>query len=236
MNKTLILVLTIMLLLLSFLFARYWINHPGLSWLVESTCSFPTEEKVLYLTFDDGPDPIITPVLLKVLDQYQIKATFFVNGNKVERSPEVARKIVEAGHLLGNHSYQHENMIFKSFDYIEQDLLKTDSLIRQVGQVPISYYRPPYGRSFVNLPRVLKAHNRTILNWSIAPVAQYEEPFPKEKVLHEILDNLSPGAIILLHDGYTGLDAQSLAEMVEQLILESRAKGYRISSLENRPK
>ncbi len=92
-----------------------------------------TSEKVVALTFDDGPTPSATSEILKVLDEKRVKATFLVTGVELERNMSEARKIVAAGHELGNHSYSHSRMILVSPDLVQQEVEKTDRLIREAG-------------------------------------------------------------------------------------------------------
>jgi peptidoglycan/xylan/chitin deacetylase (PgdA/CDA1 family) len=183
-------------------------------------------DSVLALTFDDGPHPEVTPRLLQILRKYQVPATFFVNGDKLVAYPEIARQIISEGHSLGNHSMYHESMIFKSYDYILQDLQRTDSLIQHSGQNDIPFYRPPYGQSFINLPRVLRDHNKRMVNWSIAPEAQYRIPFDGPGIERQVAEAIHPGGIILLHDGIGHNDSYGLALTVEHIILDAQSKGY----------
>ncbi len=216
-------------LLILFLFLgvglRYWINSPNRSFLIKPICSFETNEKQLILTFDDGPGQA-TPALLKLLAEQNIKAVFFVNGTKLERFPEIAKEIVSQGHIMANHSFKHETMTFKSFDYIEKDMLKTDSLIRLAGQKELLFYRPPYGKSFINLPRVLKKHQKKIFNWSIAPKAQYAATYSRENMVHQTIEQLHPGGILLLHDGWDNLKPEVLVDMVNAIVQAIRKEGY----------
>lgn len=204
---------------------RHWINNPKRSFFIDPVYSFNTNKKELILSFDDGPGPA-TPALLALLKQYNIKVIFFVNGDKIERYPEIARQAIQEGHLLANHSYQHESMVFKSFSYIEKDMLKTDSLIRQVGQQTIKLYRPPYGKSFINLPLVLKKHQKKMFNWSISPPAQFATTFSKENITNQTLNQLHPGGIILLHDGWDDTDPTDLVTLVDQIIFAAQEEGY----------
>ncbi len=91
-----------------------------------------TKQKVVALTFDDGPTKNVDKIL-PLLDQYHVKATFFLIGNEIEKNPVEAKKIVSAGHQIGNHTYSHQRMVFKSPSYIKAEIEKTDKLIREAG-------------------------------------------------------------------------------------------------------
>ncbi len=213
------------------LYIRYRINDPCQSFGITCLCKLDTQSPELILTFDDGPDSSITPSLLLLLEKLEVQAIFFVNGNKLELYPEIARRIVEKGHILANHSYQHEAMIFRTVRYIEKDLLKTDSLIRLAGQKDVPYYRPPYGKSFINLPRVLKKYGKKMVNWTIAAPAQYDIKLDKQQLVSETVKQLKPGSIILLHDGYPYQNRQAFLEAVEAIILHSRKRNFEFISL-----
>jgi len=209
-----------------FLYLRHHIRSPQKSFFIESVTQLDTTKKQIALTFDDGPHPKCTPLLLDLLAQKNIKATFFVNGDKLAAYPQLAQRIVQEGHLLGNHSYYHERMIFKSKDYILQDLLKTDSLIVQAGQSTTTLYRPPYGMSFVNLPLVLQAQKMTLFNWDIAPNSQYSHPSDAQRIAQDIIQNTKNGSIILLHDGASYVDGAATAQATQILIDSLKLAGY----------
>ena len=117
----------------------------GLTYEVE------TEEKVIALTFDDGPTENADQIL-PLLEKYKAKATFFLIGNDIEKYPEEARKLVEAGHQIGNHTYSHKRMVLVSPSFIKEEIEKSDELIRKSGYKDEIDFRPPYGKKFVGLP------------------------------------------------------------------------------------
>lgn len=92
-----------------------------------------TPEKVVALTYDDGPAPPYTEAILEILDDYQAKATFYVVGQNIELYPDTVRQTIAAGHELSNHSYEHKYMAFRSWDYITNEVDKTDQLLRNLG-------------------------------------------------------------------------------------------------------
>ena len=131
-------------------------------WKLSSSVSFQlfgelidkvdTEQKLVALTFDDGPTPHYTADILQLLDLYQVKATFFVTGTETQRYMTQAKQIVAAGHQLGNHSWSHQRMIFMSLDEIQREIEGTDQQIREAGYQGEILFRPPYGKKLVLLP------------------------------------------------------------------------------------
>jgi len=114
-----------------------------------------THERVVALTFDDGPDPMHTPRVLAVLDQHQVKATFFMMGRNVERYPEIAREVLRRGHEIGNHSYSHPKLVLMSPRRVREEVERTDKLLRDVGVSGEIHFRPPHAAKFIVLPYVL---------------------------------------------------------------------------------
>src|SRR5690554_3559331 len=106
----------------------------------------PSEPAPIYLTFDDGPDPEFTPRLLDILDLFQIKATFFVVGSACQQHPELLRRILAAGHTLGNHTQNHRHPWFINDDNARREVNYAAQLIMDILGEPLSFFRPPYGR------------------------------------------------------------------------------------------
>ena len=119
-----------------------------------------TDEKVIALTFDDGPEPERVEEVLKMLDDEDVKATFFVVGEQLEQHPRRGKKIVAAGHELGNHSYSHQHMVFVSEDFVQKEVEETDRLIREVGYKGETFFRPPNGEKLLTLPHYLSETGR----------------------------------------------------------------------------
>src|ERR1700704_3926179 len=114
-----------------------------------------TDDRVVALTFDDGPDPFHTPKVLDVLDQHHVKATFFMMGRNVERYPKVDREVLRRGHEIGNHSYSHPKLILMSPSRVRDEIERTDTLLRGIGVTGDIHFRPPHASKFIILPYVL---------------------------------------------------------------------------------
>ncbi|MGF6949224.1 peptidoglycan/xylan/chitin deacetylase (PgdA/CDA1 family) [Neobacillus sp. B4I6] len=159
-----------------------------------------TNQKVVALTFDDGPTKNVEKIL-PLLKQYNVKATFFLIGNEIEKNPEEAKKIVSAGHQIGNHTYSHQRMVFKSPSYIKKEIEKTDELIRESGYKGKIDFRPPNGKKLVGLPYYLYKNNRDTITWSLEPDTYYTSATDK---VNYVKKNVKPGSIILTHPMYDG--------------------------------
>ncbi|WP_339194596.1 polysaccharide deacetylase family protein [Solibacillus sp. FSL R5-0449] len=185
-----------------------------------------TEEKVIALTFDDGPTKNVDQ-LLPLLDEYNAKATFFLIGNEIEKHPEEAKKLFEAGHQIGNHTYSHKRMVLKSPSFIKEEIEKTDELIRSIGYTEEIDFRPPYGKKFIGLPYYLNKHNKETIMWSLDPETYYTSV--NEKISY-VLENIEPGSIILLHPMYD--QTGETLQVVETILQELKNEGYRFVTVD----
>ena len=126
-----------------------------------------TSEKVVALTFDDGPDPIYTTQLLEILDRHQIKATFFMVGQKIEEHPNLAAGVYARGHELGNHSYSHQRMLLKSFPFIRHEIDRTDLLLRSLGVSGDIHFRTPFVAPSLGLPFILWQRRKKNIHFDV---------------------------------------------------------------------
>ncbi|RFB18028.1 polysaccharide deacetylase [Bacillus sp. HNG] len=179
-----------------------------------------TDRKVVALTFDDGPSENVNEIL-PLLEKYDVKATFFLIGQDMEKFPEEAKRVVEAGHQVGNHTYSHNRMVFKSPSYIKEEINKTNQLIREAGYEGEIDFRPPNGKKLVGLPYYLHKQNIDTITWNLEPDSYFTTPGEKIKYVKE---KTSPGSIILLHPMYDDID-KVLAE-IEGVIHVLVAEGY----------
>jgi peptidoglycan/xylan/chitin deacetylase (PgdA/CDA1 family) len=174
-----------------------------------------TNQKVVALTFDDGPTKNVNQIL-PLLDKYNAKATFFLIGDEIEKHPEEAKKIVDAGHQIGNHTYSHNRMVFKTPSYIKEEIQKTDQLIQKAGYKGEVDFRPPNGKKLVGLPYYLNKHNRDTITWNIEPDSYYTNASDK---VNYVTKNIKPGSIILMHPMYddTGNELQAIEGVLQAL-------------------
>ncbi|MDF2903027.1 MAG: polysaccharide deacetylase [Bacillus sp. (in: firmicutes)] len=174
-----------------------------------------TNEKVVALTFDDGPTKNVDKIL-PVLDKYNAKATFFLIGNELKQNPKLGRKIVESGHQIGNHTYNHERMIFKNPIYIKREIEKTNKEILKTGYQGEIDFRPPNGKKLVALPLYLKRHHIDTITWNLEPDTFYSSV---SKKVNYVRKNVKPGSIILLHPMYdqTGDELKAIEGILKSL-------------------
>lgn len=183
-----------------------------------------TEQKLVALTFDDGPTPHYTTDILQLLELYQVKATFFVTGSETQRYMTQAKQIVAAGHQLGNHSWSHQRMLFMSLDEINREIEGTDQQIRAAGYQGEILFRPPYGKKLLLLPWYLAENNRVSIMWDIAPETFDEDAEDPQTMAAQVLEQVRPGSIVLLHLMYKNRDASRAA--LPLIIKGLKQKGY----------
>jgi peptidoglycan/xylan/chitin deacetylase (PgdA/CDA1 family) len=203
-----------------------WVFGPVLNRL-------PAETRAVSITFDDGPNEVATPVILDVLRQEGVHATFFVLGRHAERWPKLVRRTVEEGHQLGNHGYWHRKLHRRTPAYVRDDLTRgTDAIERASGGVRPRVFRAPHGfRSPWVTPIAASLGQRTI-GWSLG-VWDSARPGADE-IARRALDGLHAGSILLLHDGDgydpTG-DRLQTAQALPAIIRGLRERGLRFSTL-----
>lgn len=152
----------------------------------------PTDEKVLYLTFDDGPHPGITPDVLRILDQFGAKATFFCVGANIERFPEVFDQVSQEGHAVGNHTFNHESgWDTANFSYLR-------SYIDCQKLTENALFRPPYGRIKREQVRALKHHTNLIM-WDVLS-GDFDPKRSAEKCAETVIKHARGGSIVVFHD------------------------------------
>ncbi|MGG4041062.1 polysaccharide deacetylase family protein [Bacillus smithii] len=180
-----------------------------------------TSQKVVALTFDDGPTKNVDQ-LLPLLDKYNAKATFFVIGNELEKNLEEGKKIAQAGHQIGNHSYSHKRMVFKTPSFIQQEIEKTNTLIRKTGYKGPIDFRPPYGKKLVGLPYYLNKHHMDTITWNLEPDTYYTSVSDKVDYVEK---NVKPGSIILMHPMYD--DTGKELKAIEGILATLSKEGYK---------
>ena len=159
---------------------------PNVTWRKKSL------QKVIFLTFDDGPIPMVTPAILEILNKFNAKATFFCVGENVVRNKSIFDKILAEGHSVGNHTFNHLN----------GRLIKTQEYINNVAQcakyVNSKLFRPPFGRLRWSQMRFLKKHY-DLIYWDVLSW-DFDSNVTKEKCLKNVLENTKSGSIVLFHD------------------------------------
>ena len=188
----------------------------------------PVREKVIALTFDDGPNEPATGLILDALKRHQVKATFFLIGANVERYPETARRIKAEGHLIGNHTARHSMFDQSTASAIARDIADGQRTIEKVTGVTCLWFRPPYGINGPGMEEACRAQGLAIAGWSAD--ANDWNPHPVEELVAGIVSQATPGDIILLHDGWEtrpGADRQNTVEAVPLILEKLKAQGFR---------
>lgn len=186
-----------------------------------------SKEKMVALTFDDGPDNNITPKIVETLAQYNVNGNFFFIGEKVWKYPSVVEKAYKKGNLVLSHSYNHVELNKLSADKIKNEMEKgEEEIFNIIGKKP-SLIRPPYGAIDKNVIEAVKSEGNKIILWSIDTLdwSQME----KENIQKNIIDNLRPGEIILMHSNE---DKTATLEALPDIIMAIKEKGYEIVTLD----
>jgi peptidoglycan/xylan/chitin deacetylase (PgdA/CDA1 family) len=189
----------------------------------EATCRVETNERIVALTFDDGPTPEGVALTTAALRETGAHATFFLIGGAIEGNEPLVRQLVTEGHEVGNHSYSHERMIFHTSGWYEDEVMRTDALLRAAGVPSPDLFRPPYGKKLIGLPNALARHNYRMIMWDV------EDPpgaTSSQAYADAVLRQARPGSIILMHVMYR---ANRVAREALPLILRGlRDRGLRV--------
>jgi peptidoglycan-N-acetylglucosamine deacetylase len=182
-----------------------------------------TNEKVVALTFDDGPHPAGGQYVLDALAAEQVHATFFLMGRDLETYPDLGRKIAAAGHEIGNHTYHHRRMVGVLPSTVAKEVEDTDARIRATGYQGDIHFRPPNGKKLFALPHYLSEHNRKTIMWDVEPDSAGTPA--AQQIEQDVLSQAKPGSIILLHPMYAGRDQTRLA--LKPIITGLKERGFR---------
>ena len=178
---------------------RYFIKTPRfIPWIFSSYIwRLPAEENAVYLTFDDGPHPTITPWVLEELKKYNAQATFFCIGKNVVHYPEVYKRILAEGHAVGNHTFQHLNGWNTSTEVYLQDVAKA------ADEIDTNLFRPPYGRiskkEANGIPFSLKRRDAQVIMWDVLS-GDFDTTISPQKCLRNVLQHTEAGSIVVFHD------------------------------------
>jgi len=191
-------------------------------------------EKVVALTFDDGPSPVWTTQILDELKHTKVKATFFMLGEHVAKYPQVAKRVAAEGHEIGNHTYDHHVLIYYTMDELEMEINEAEKIIKDTTGKTTRYFRPP--KAWLTEPEKKKIEEmgyKTIL-WTLN--SKDWVTFDDKYIIRYILKHLQPGDIILFHDSggvfkVEGGDRRETVLAVRRLIERLKEKGYRFVTI-----
>jgi peptidoglycan/xylan/chitin deacetylase (PgdA/CDA1 family) len=191
-----------------------------------ATCSAGTIDKIIALTFDDGPNAEYTPQVLALLAKYEATATFFVIGKHIHGNEALLKKIVAEGHSIGNHSYSHSFFIdFKNVQGFKEELTQTEELIFNAIGKRVKLFRPPYGVTTPNLAKAAKLLDYHIIGWNIRSLDTTKDSV--EVITQRVQSQIKSGAIILLHD-----TSDKTIQVLEQTLNFAQTNGYKVVSVE----
>ena len=162
----------------------------------QAICRVETDQPLVALTFDDGPTEEGLDAVLPVLERYHAKGTFFLIGERV-RVPLVKR-IVEQGHEIGNHGFQHHRMVFRPFAFYESELHRTDAALEAAGAPRPVLFRPPFGKKLIGLPVAVERNRQRMIMWDSGDPPDRDPKAYAAKVLAKV----RPGSIVLVHPMY----------------------------------
>ncbi|OXG03398.1 peptidoglycan/xylan/chitin deacetylase (PgdA/CDA1 family) [Flavobacterium araucananum] len=193
---------------------------------LKAFCNNPlATEKKIALTFDDGPSKFTLDVL-ELLKKYDARATFFCIGKNIETHPEIVKKIIEEGHLVGNHSYSHSPFFdFYNAKKIREEIQKTDDLLEKYTSGKINFFRPPYGVTTPSIRRALEKTKHKVIGWNIRSLDGGTKN--QSLIFNRIIKRVSPGGIVLLHD-----TASHSVLVLEQFLQFLQQNNYKVISIE----
>jgi peptidoglycan-N-acetylglucosamine deacetylase len=192
------------------------------------------ESPQIALTFDDGPNEPYTSHVLSILGQHHIRATFFVIGSNAQRHPDICRRIVDSGHVIGNHSYHHrKSLCLKSDRAIVRDIEMTHRTIRECAGVDPVLFRPPYGFRSPWLMRTAHRLGYTVVTWDNM-TTDWKADTCHDEITERIIRRARPGGVIVLHDGRNarpGYDRSQMLQALPLLIKALKEKGFEFATV-----
>jgi peptidoglycan-N-acetylglucosamine deacetylase len=179
----------------------YWVKTN--TWIKKIFSNYvwdiPNNENKIYLTFDDGPTPDVTEWVLAELKKNQAKATFFCIGKNIKNNPELFKKIIEDGHIVGNHTYNHLNGWRTNTDDYLSNSSFCQSTIYNLQSVKHKLFRPPYGKLKRSQSKKLRQLGYKIIMWDVLS-ADFDQNITPEKCLENVVQNVVSGSVIIFHD------------------------------------
>jgi peptidoglycan/xylan/chitin deacetylase (PgdA/CDA1 family) len=191
-----------------------------------------TREKSLYLSFDDGPIPQVTPWVLDQLKKYNARASFFCIGDNVSKHPDIFRMVVEQGHTVGNHTHNHlDGWRTSVATYLENVRQAQEVIEKELPQrtgLKNAIFRPPYGKIRNVQAKKLQQEGYRVVMWSIVSM-DYDQRLSSEKVLQNVLKNAVPGSIIVFHDSIKA--EKNLKAVLPKVLEHFQKQGYSFKAL-----
>jgi peptidoglycan/xylan/chitin deacetylase (PgdA/CDA1 family) len=203
----------------------YFVKTPWLlqKWYSGCVWNIPTEENIIYLTFDDGPHPTATPFILDELKKYRAKATFFCIGKNVIEQPQLYRRILDEEHRVGNHTYNHLN----GWKTADKDYFQ--NIQQAAAYIDSDLFRPPYGRiSRFQLTHLKTFFHYKIIMWDVLS-ADFDTRISGETAALNVIGHAGPGSIVIFHDSAKAFDRMHIA--LPKVLQFFSEKGYRFEAI-----
>lgn len=225
--------IAILTIIFLFLYLNRYVYH-GFGMQLDIFRSGPQTIEVVALTFDDGPNPKYTEAILDILKEKEVPATFFMVGKHVKKYPEIAKRVVEEGHLIGNHTYSHTNLLGSSKQKVINEILNNQKIIEEVTGITPKYFRPPRGMYNKTALETAADNNLTMVLWSVSSQDWASEGW--KDIVRNVTKRVKPGAVILFHDSGDFITAQgggrdNTIKALPMIIDDLQKKGYTFVSL-----
>ncbi len=193
--------------------------------------SQPNNENAVYLSFDDGPIPEVTPWVLETLATYNAKATFFCIGENIKKNPSTFAEILNNGHTVGNHTQHHLNGWKTNFETYVQDVTtfeETVSNLKFENSKVSNLFRPPYGKMTSRQANEILKKGYKIVMWNVLSM-DYDANISKEKCLENVLKRLNPGSIVVFHDSLKA--EKNLRYALPKVLAACQSQGFKLNTL-----
>lgn len=190
----------------------------------------PKDEKILALSFDDGPHPNYTVEILDILKEHNIKATFFVLGKHAESYPDIIKRQISEGHEIGNHSYSHVNMRKASSKVIKEEFTKTQDIIYSISNIRPKIFRPPYGNYNDEVVKVVSNDDSAVVLWTFYQDSKDWSNPGVDSIVETTLSKAQNGDIILFHD-YVYKKESHTVEALKIILPELINEGYKFVTI-----
>lgn len=212
--------------------AGYQTMSPTGQWYGRTFAGLPPGARTLALTYDDGPNDACTQRLLEVLAKHSVRATFFMIGRFSQQRPDLVEAVFRAGHAIGNHTFNHPNLIFARAERTRQELTQCQDVLREItGQNP-RLFRPPWGARRPGTLRIVRDLGLNPIMWNVAGY-DWSSP-PADMIVSKVLGRIRGGDVILLHDGshsHMGADRLQTVLATDRIIADCQLQGYQFKTL-----